>query len=60
VKPSSWQEGKINKKGQGDDPENPTPPLYTTNLTRLSENLSSNSSRFMNLSRSPAASNPGS
>jgi len=31
--------------------------LYATNLTRLSENFSSNSSRFMSLPRSSAASN---
>ena len=31
--------------------------FYTTNLTRLYENFSSNLPRFMNLSRSSAASN---
>jgi len=39
------------------DPKDPLLHFYTANLTRLFEKVSSNLSRLMNLSRSPAASN---
>jgi len=45
------------KRDQCGDPGNSTPAVSMTNLTRFSENFSSNLSRFMNPLRSPAASN---
>jgi len=47
----------VQEGGENDDLENQISPFSMANLTRLSENFSSSSSRLANLSRSLAASN---